>query len=199
MPERMHFIPRRKSLIPDICRILVHHRIIYAKWESIRNEIAKNFAFPMRKKYWLISAISRSLSNYFLPCFYLLLTINIRIRVAQADEALPFNRIPHDAPTSAICYIAVCTAQYTVCTTHPWFFCSEVLTPGLARTHPERCRSTLRKWMPEKYHCDISLVHNSAARVRLFAKANLWIYITRVRKLESFVLVCERKSWVSFH
>ena len=86
------------------------------------------------------------------------------------------------------------------CTVHAhYFFCSEFLTPAPAKTHPERYRSTFWKWMSEKYYCDISPVHNSAAHVRLFAKANLWIYITRVRKLESFVLVCESKSWVSFH
>ena len=75
-----------------------------------------------------MSSIKSSLSKYLLPCFYLLHTINMRIRVAQADEALPFHRIPHDAPTSAICYIAVCSAQYTL-----WFFCSEGLTQAPAK------------------------------------------------------------------
>ena len=81
---------------------------------------SQNFAFPMRKS---TPAVLTNLSyeqhlKKFVeisPSLFLLLhTINMRIRVAQADEALPFHRIPHDAPTSAICYIAVCSAQYTL-------------------------------------------------------------------------------------
>ena len=106
------------------CNIPWDVHTVYLNW---------NLLMPRHSRtiYLRFTACSQSRLKY-------ISVINMRIRVAQADEALPFHRIPHDAPTSAICYIAVCSAEYTPMI----FFCSEFLTLAPAKTHPERYRST---------------------------------------------------------
>ena len=166
-------------------------------------QIAKNFAFPVRKS---TPAVLTNLSykqhlKKFVEIFSSLFLSPAHHQFEAQDcpgwRSVALSQNP--AWCTNECHLLHRGVLCTVHRTHPWFFCSEVFTPAPAKTHPERYRSTLRKCISENCYCDISQVHNSAARERLFAKANLWIYITRDRKLESFVLVCESKSWVSFH